>query len=57
MKSIERSREMKKMTLTMVFAIIFSFSIAAAAAEVEDYSSTINVFKESPAVAKFFKNS
>ena len=48
---------MKKMTLTMVFAIIFSFSIAAAAAEVEDYSSTINVFKESPAVAKFFKNS
>jgi lipid-binding SYLF domain-containing protein len=57
MKSIERSREMKKMTLTMVFAIIFSFSIAAAAAEVEDYSSTINVFRESPAVAKFFKNS
>jgi len=41
----------------MVFAIIFSFSIAADAAEVEDYSSTINVFKESPAVAKFFKNS
>jgi lipid-binding SYLF domain-containing protein len=29
----------------------------AAAAEVEDYSSTINVFKESPAVAKFFNNS
>jgi lipid-binding SYLF domain-containing protein len=56
MKSIERSKEMKKMTLTMVFAIIFSFSIAAAAAEVEDYSSTIDVFKESPAVAKFFKN-
>jgi lipid-binding SYLF domain-containing protein len=56
MKSIERSREMKKMTLTMAFTIIFSLSIAAAAAEVEDYSSTINVFKESPAVAKFFKN-
>ena len=36
---------------------MFVVSAVAFAAEVEDYSSTINVFKESPAVAKFFKNS
>jgi hypothetical protein len=48
---------MKKMSLALIIALIFGFSAVVAAAEVEDYSSTINVFKESPAVAKFFKNS
>jgi len=48
---------MKKMPLILVIALIFGVSAVAAAAEVEDYSSTINVFKDSPAVAKFFENS
>ena len=38
-------------------ALLFGFSAVCAAAEVEDYSSTINVFKDSPAVQKFFDNS
>ena len=48
---------MKKMSLVLIIALMFVVSAVAFAAEVEDYSSTINVFKESPAVAKFFKNS
>ena len=48
---------MKKMSLILIIAIMFGASTVAAAAEAEDYSSTINVFKESPAVAKFFKDS
>ena len=38
-------------------ALMFCVSNIAVASEVEDISSTINVFKESPAVEKFFKNS
>jgi lipid-binding SYLF domain-containing protein len=48
---------MKKMSLFLIIAIMFGASTVAAAPEAEDYSSTINVFKESPAVAKFFKDS
>jgi len=48
---------MKKMSLILIIALIFGLSAMAFAAVVEDYSSTINVFKDSPAVAKFFKNS
>jgi lipid-binding SYLF domain-containing protein len=49
--------KMKKYWLVVIIALIMGASSLAAAAEVEDYSSTINVFKESPAVAKFFNNS
>ncbi|MFZ7124722.1 MAG: hypothetical protein ACOWWM_01015 [Desulfobacterales bacterium] len=44
-----------------VFALIVALSLTVfnmgIAAEVEDYSSTIEVFRQSPAVAKFFENS
>ncbi len=48
---------MKKVSVILIVAFVFSVSAVAVAAEVEDYSSTINVFKDSPAVMKFFKNS
>jgi hypothetical protein len=46
---------MKKMSLILIIALIFGLSAMAFAAVVEDYSSTINVFKDSPAVAKIFQ--
>lgn len=48
---------MKKIWLAVIIAVTLGASPVFAAAEVEDYSGTINVFQESPAVAKFFKNS
>ena len=48
---------MKKVSLIIIVALICGVSAVAVAADVEDYSSTINVFKQSPAVEKFFKNS
>lgn len=48
---------MKKRALILIAAVMFGVSTVAVAAEVEDYSSTINVFKDSPEVKKFFKNS
>ncbi|MFY9941281.1 MAG: lipid-binding SYLF domain-containing protein [Desulfobacterales bacterium] len=48
---------MKKIWLAFIIAVALGASSVFAAAEAEDYSGTINVFKESPAVAKFFKNS
>ena len=48
---------MKKIGLAFIIAVALGASSVFAAAEVADYSGTINVFKESPAVAKFFKNS
>mgnify|MGYP001358062013 CR=1 FL=1 len=49
---------MKKATWMIVLVLVGFFSTpAAAAAEVEDYSSTISVFEASPAVKKFFENS
>jgi lipid-binding SYLF domain-containing protein len=48
---------MKKIGLAFMIALTLGASSVFAAAEVEDYSGTINVFKESPAVAKFFNNS
>ena len=44
---------MKKLSALLVVALIFGISTFAAA--VEDYSSTINLFKDSPVPAKFFK--
>lgn len=48
---------MKKLSLIFLVAFALGLSSGAVAAEVEDYSKTINVFKDSPAVQKFFKNS
>jgi lipid-binding SYLF domain-containing protein len=48
---------MKKIGLVFMIVLTLGASSAFAVAEVADYSGTINVFKESPAVAKFFKNS
>jgi lipid-binding SYLF domain-containing protein len=48
---------MKKTTWIIVIVLVAFLSTLAAAAEVEDYSSTISVFEASPAVKKFFENS
>jgi lipid-binding SYLF domain-containing protein len=48
---------MKKIGLVFMIVLTFGASSVFAAAEVADYSETINVFKGSPAVAKFFNNS
>ena len=48
---------MKKMVSVLFIVLIFGVSAVAVAAEPQDYSSTINVFRESPVVAKFFENS
>jgi lipid-binding SYLF domain-containing protein len=45
------------MTLFLLITISFGVSTVAVAAEVEDYSSTVNVYRESLVVTKFFKNS
>ena len=45
---------MKKMTL-LITALLFGVSSVVAAAEVEDYSSTIDVFRVSPVVIKFLQ--
>lgn len=47
---------MKKMALIFL-ATVFAVSAVCVAEEVEDYSTTINIFKDSPVVAEFFKNS
>jgi hypothetical protein len=44
-------------TIPGLLIIALLFGISTAFAEVKDYSSTINTFKDSPAVSKFFKNS
>jgi lipid-binding SYLF domain-containing protein len=48
---------MKKMQLIFIITALFGLATVPFAAAVEDYSSTINVFRESPVVEKFFKNS
>jgi lipid-binding SYLF domain-containing protein len=48
---------MKKILFLFVVAFIFGTSSAVMASDVEDYSSTIKVFSNSPVVEKFFKNS
>ncbi len=48
---------MKKL-LVIMFAVLFvGFSTFSLAASPEEYSETINTFKKSPAVQKFFNNS
>jgi lipid-binding SYLF domain-containing protein len=48
---------MKKIPIFLIVALIIRISTVAVAAEVKDYSKTINVFKDSPVVKTFFDNS
>ena len=48
---------MKLLSLILSVAQSLGFSMVSVAAEAENYSKTINMFRESPAVAKFFKDS
>ncbi|MFZ0241342.1 MAG: lipid-binding SYLF domain-containing protein [Desulfobacterales bacterium] len=48
---------MKKVAVLVGIVLLFGLSTIVTAAEVEDYSKTINVFKESPAVQKYFNDS
>lgn len=48
---------MKKMTLVLFVILVLGVRGNSVAIEAEDYSSTINVFRDSPVVEKFFKNS
>lgn len=47
---------MKKIVFSVLFGILAIASLASAA-EVEDYSSTIEIFKNSPVVARYFDTS
>lgn len=48
---------MKKMPFLLIAVLIFGISTVAFAEKGENYSSTIKVFRDSPATAKFFKHS
>lgn len=48
---------MKTIRFMLIALLMLAGWTAAVAAEVEDYSSTINAFKESPAAKKFFDDS
>ena len=48
---------MKKIPFLLIAVLIFGISTAAFAEKGENYSSTIKVFRDSPATAKFFKQS
>lgn len=47
---------MKRMSFLLIVLLVFGISNGSLASKVKDYSSTISVFGDSPAVAKFFKN-
>ncbi len=48
---------MKKLSVVSIVIAVLSLSATAFAATAKDYSSTINVFKDSPVVQTFFDNS
>jgi lipid-binding SYLF domain-containing protein len=48
---------MKKIPFLLIVAFLFGISTVAFAAKKDNYSSTIKVFQDSPALTKFFKNS
>ena len=48
---------MKKIPFLVIAVLLFGISTMAFAAKGENYSSTIKVFRNSPATAKFFKHS
>ena len=48
---------MKKISILLLAALLFGIANVAVAAKMENYSSTIKVFRDSPVVANFFKQS
>jgi lipid-binding SYLF domain-containing protein len=48
---------MKRLSMVLSLALLFGIPSAAFAVGAEDYSNTIKVFRDSPAVMKFFNNS
>lgn len=48
---------MKKITFLLLVAFVFGIANFSAAAQKENYSSTINIFRKSPAVSEFFNHS
>lgn len=48
---------MKRMSFVFIIALYSSIFVAAVAASADEYSSTISIFRDSPAVEKFFDNS
>ena len=48
---------MNKLSILLIIGLIFGIANVSSAAKVENYSSTTNIFRSSPATAKFFKNS
>jgi len=48
---------MKNKLTLLIVSLIFGLALHGVSFAAEDYSSTINVFRESPAVSKFFRES
>jgi lipid-binding SYLF domain-containing protein len=48
---------MKKLVLSLFAVCMFGWSTLGQAGEIEDYSSTIDIFKKSPLVQEYFANS
>lgn len=48
---------MKKILILLLFAVVFGLSTVAVDAQENSYANTIKMFREIPAVAKFFNNS
>jgi lipid-binding SYLF domain-containing protein len=55
--NIKRRTEMKRTLILLLIAVIFGFSTVAVDAKENSYASTIKMFREIPAVAKFFNTS
>ncbi len=47
---------MKRFSGLLIFAFVLSLATLTSAARGEDYSATIKVFRDSPVVAKFYRN-
>ena len=52
----KKVKVMKKISILLIVLLVSVISHSTFAAKVEDYSSTIKVFRESPEVAKFFES-
>lgn len=53
----ERRYEMKQIQFLLITVLIFSISTVSAALENSDYTNTVNTFRKSPIVDKFFDTS
>jgi lipid-binding SYLF domain-containing protein len=55
--NIKRRTEMKRIVILLLFVVVFGLSTVAVDAQENSYADTIKMFREIPAVAKFFNNS